>query len=296
MSNRLLSCGGVLRVVILRAPSQGAQRALVLTRFVGSGGPGRGSGERRSCLRGCCEILSSRQNPCVRAERTKVARARKAVNPAAAHARAKPDKSHMSPERLLLSGTHRSGIRCGGCHGTMCSGSGPTWMPRVGARSGRSSSGRRRPWQRGGTRVDFRRRHPGAGRHLQPRGQAAGPCDRRPRHGGHVPPERLRPPAPGGRPRARGAAGGAVPRRRAESIGPVSLETVRLRLEALAHPVRPRLVRTLARGPRTTGEPAHAWELSPPEVSRPWLSCAARACSRPRGRAATFVTPSVCPT
>ncbi|MFF8264385.1 DUF5937 family protein [Streptomyces virginiae] len=49
---------------------------------------------------------------------------------------------------------------------------------------------------------------------------------------------------------------------------PVSLETVTLRLEALSHPVRLRLLRTLARGPHTTRELAHAWELSPPEVSR----------------------------
>ncbi|MGW6732917.1 DUF5937 family protein [Streptomyces sp. NPDC055013] len=49
---------------------------------------------------------------------------------------------------------------------------------------------------------------------------------------------------------------------------PVSLETVTLRLEALAHPVRLRLLRTLARGPHTTGELAHTWELSSPEVSR----------------------------
>ncbi|MFE0605829.1 DUF5937 family protein [Streptomyces sp. NPDC058892] len=49
---------------------------------------------------------------------------------------------------------------------------------------------------------------------------------------------------------------------------PVSLETVSLRLEALSHPVRLRLLRTLARGPHTTRELAHAWELSPPEVSR----------------------------
>ncbi|WP_344659257.1 DUF5937 family protein [Catenulispora subtropica] len=48
----------------------------------------------------------------------------------------------------------------------------------------------------------------------------------------------------------------------------VSLETMQLRLEALAHPVRLRLVRTLARGPHTTGELAHAWDLTPPEVSR----------------------------
>ncbi|MGW7081306.1 DUF5937 family protein [Streptomyces sp. NPDC054866] len=49
---------------------------------------------------------------------------------------------------------------------------------------------------------------------------------------------------------------------------PVSLETVGLRLEALSHPVRLRLLRTLARGPHTTGELAHTWELTPPEVSR----------------------------
>ncbi|MFE9130676.1 DUF5937 family protein [Streptomyces sp. NPDC007148] len=49
---------------------------------------------------------------------------------------------------------------------------------------------------------------------------------------------------------------------------PVSLETVTLRLEALAHPIRLRLLRTLARGPHTTAELAHFWELSPPEVSR----------------------------
>ncbi len=49
---------------------------------------------------------------------------------------------------------------------------------------------------------------------------------------------------------------------------PVSLEAVTLRLEALAHPVRLRLLRTLARGPHTTSELAHAWELSRPEVSR----------------------------
>lgn len=49
---------------------------------------------------------------------------------------------------------------------------------------------------------------------------------------------------------------------------PVSLETVGLRLEALAHPVRLRLLRTLARGPHTPGELAHMWELTRPEVSR----------------------------
>ncbi|MEU9264447.1 helix-turn-helix domain-containing protein [Streptomyces sp. NPDC048251] len=48
----------------------------------------------------------------------------------------------------------------------------------------------------------------------------------------------------------------------------VSLETVTLRLEALAHPVRLRLLRTLARSPQTNRELAYAWDLTPPEVSR----------------------------
>ena len=50
--------------------------------------------------------------------------------------------------------------------------------------------------------------------------------------------------------------------------GPVMLDAVGRRLGALAHPVRLRLVRTLARGPHTTGELALAWDLTPPEVSR----------------------------
>jgi DNA-binding transcriptional ArsR family regulator len=49
---------------------------------------------------------------------------------------------------------------------------------------------------------------------------------------------------------------------------PISLALVQQRLEALAHPVRLRLARTLARGPATTGELAAAWSLSAPEVSR----------------------------
>jgi DNA-binding transcriptional ArsR family regulator len=53
-----------------------------------------------------------------------------------------------------------------------------------------------------------------------------------------------------------------------DAPAPISLETVTLRIEALAHPVRLRLLRTLARGAHTTSELAHAWELSPPEVSR----------------------------
>jgi DNA-binding transcriptional ArsR family regulator len=48
----------------------------------------------------------------------------------------------------------------------------------------------------------------------------------------------------------------------------VPLELVRLRLEALSHPMRLRLLRTLARGSFTTGELALAWELTTPEVSR----------------------------
>ncbi|MGI5181977.1 DUF5937 family protein [Dactylosporangium sp. CA-152071] len=49
---------------------------------------------------------------------------------------------------------------------------------------------------------------------------------------------------------------------------PLSMDLVRRRLDALAHPVRQRLCRTLARGPHTTGELAEAWHLTPPEVSR----------------------------
>ncbi|MEU4212426.1 DUF5937 family protein [Streptomyces sp. NPDC026206] len=46
------------------------------------------------------------------------------------------------------------------------------------------------------------------------------------------------------------------------------LETVQQRLEAVAHPVRLRLCRTLARGPHSTTELADAYGLTPPEVSR----------------------------
>nr|WP_208406289.1 helix-turn-helix domain-containing protein [Amycolatopsis granulosa] len=69
-------------------------------------------------------------------------------------------------------------------------------------------------------------------------------------------------------------------------LEPVPMDTVTRRLEALAHPVRLRLLRTLARGPHTTGELAHAWKLSPPEVSR-HLAVLRRAgllTSRRRGR------------
>jgi hypothetical protein len=52
------------------------------------------------------------------------------------------------------------------------------------------------------------------------------------------------------------------------TTAPVTLDAVEHRLVALAHPVRLRLVRTLARGPHTTSELAQAWDLTPPEVSR----------------------------
>jgi DNA-binding transcriptional ArsR family regulator len=52
----------------------------------------------------------------------------------------------------------------------------------------------------------------------------------------------------------------------AESALPMDL--VQLRIEALAHPVRMRLIRTLARGAHTTSELASTWQLSAPEVSR----------------------------
>ena len=48
----------------------------------------------------------------------------------------------------------------------------------------------------------------------------------------------------------------------------LSMEIIERRLQALAHPVRLRLVRTLARSPHTTGELAGAWRLTAPEVSR----------------------------
>ncbi|TQK42352.1 DNA-binding transcriptional ArsR family regulator [Streptomyces sp. SLBN-118] len=49
---------------------------------------------------------------------------------------------------------------------------------------------------------------------------------------------------------------------------PVPPEVVQRRLEALAHPVRIRLCRTLSRGGHTTGELAAFWQLSAPAVSR----------------------------
>lgn len=54
----------------------------------------------------------------------------------------------------------------------------------------------------------------------------------------------------------------------AELPQPTAPHLVQQRLEALAHPVRMRLCRTLARGPHTTGELSAAYNLTPPEVSR----------------------------
>jgi len=68
--------------------------------------------------------------------------------------------------------------------------------------------------------------------------------------------------APGWQPVVQYPAAGGAP------VDGLPLDTVQLRLDALAHPVRLRLVRTLARGPHTTGELARAWDLTPPEVSR----------------------------
>jgi DNA-binding transcriptional ArsR family regulator len=52
------------------------------------------------------------------------------------------------------------------------------------------------------------------------------------------------------------------------TVDPVPMELIRQRLEALSHPVRLRLVRTLARGAHTTGELADVWDITAPEVSR----------------------------
>ncbi|MFG3040015.1 MULTISPECIES: DUF5937 family protein [unclassified Streptomyces] len=50
--------------------------------------------------------------------------------------------------------------------------------------------------------------------------------------------------------------------------GGVPVDTVKLRLEAVAHPMRMRLSRSLARGTYTTSELADAYGISAPEVSR----------------------------
>ncbi len=62
------------------------------------------------------------------------------------------------------------------------------------------------------------------------------------------------------------------------------------RLTALAHPLRLRLCRTLARGAHTTGELADFWAVTPPEVSRHLavLKAAGLLVSQRRGRYVTY--------
>jgi DNA-binding transcriptional ArsR family regulator len=50
--------------------------------------------------------------------------------------------------------------------------------------------------------------------------------------------------------------------------GPAPVELLKLRMEALAHPMRMRLCRNLARAPFTTSELADAYGITAPEVSR----------------------------
>ncbi|MFD7967525.1 DUF5937 family protein [Streptomyces clavifer] len=58
------------------------------------------------------------------------------------------------------------------------------------------------------------------------------------------------------------------PVHRPELPSPASVELLQLRMEALAHPMRMRLCRNLARSPYTTGELADSHGITPPEVSR----------------------------
>ncbi|NUK75072.1 DUF5937 family protein, partial [Streptomyces lunaelactis] len=53
-----------------------------------------------------------------------------------------------------------------------------------------------------------------------------------------------------------------------ELPGPAPVELLKLRMEALAHPMRMRLCRNLARAPYTTSELADAYGITAPEVSR----------------------------
>jgi DNA-binding transcriptional ArsR family regulator len=68
------------------------------------------------------------------------------------------------------------------------------------------------------------------------------------------------------------------------------VEELDARLTALAHPLRLRLCRTLARGAHTTGELAEFWALTPPEVSRHLavLKAAGLLVSQRRGRYVTY--------
>ncbi|MFB7219936.1 DUF5937 family protein [Streptomyces sp. NPDC056227] len=58
------------------------------------------------------------------------------------------------------------------------------------------------------------------------------------------------------------------PVHRPELPSPASVEILQLRMEALAHPMRMRLCRNLARSPYTTGELADSHSITAPEVSR----------------------------
>ncbi|MFC9248225.1 DUF5937 family protein [Streptomyces sp. NPDC057136] len=58
------------------------------------------------------------------------------------------------------------------------------------------------------------------------------------------------------------------PVHRPELPSPASVELLQLRMEALAHPMRMRLCRNLARSPYTTGELADSHGITAPEVSR----------------------------
>ena len=73
----------------------------------------------------------------------------------------------------------------------------------------------------------------------------------------------------------------------ASDAGPaIPMDLVQSRIQALAHPVRMRLIRTLARGAHTTSELASTWQLSAPEVSRHLarLRAAGLLTTRRRGR------------
>ncbi|MFB6630753.1 DUF5937 family protein [Streptomyces sp. NPDC056362] len=68
--------------------------------------------------------------------------------------------------------------------------------------------------------------------------------------------------------------------------GAAPVETVKLRLEAIAHPMRMRLCRSLARGAYTTSELADTYNITAPEVSRHMavLKKAGLATTQRRGR------------
>ncbi|MFJ6855904.1 DUF5937 family protein [Streptomyces sp. NPDC091271] len=76
------------------------------------------------------------------------------------------------------------------------------------------------------------------------------------------------------------------PVHRPELPSPASVELLQLRMEALAHPMRMRLCRNLARSPYTTGELAESHGITPPEVSRhlALLKKAGLVTTRRRGR------------